>query len=62
MREGMKVVVTQVRSNSGRTKDVLRTLEALGLGRIGKSKEHTINNALWGMLRKVRHLVRVVEA
>ena len=59
---GKKVIVTQVRGVSGRTKEVKDTLKALGLGRIGKKKEHTINDPLYGMLRKVRHLIRVVEA
>lgn len=62
MKEGMKVVVTQVRSGAGRKEDQKRTLCALGLGKIGKRREFTANPAVWGMLRKVRHLVRVMEA
>jgi ribosomal protein L30 len=56
------VVVFQVRSSSGRNPSVISTLEALGLGRIGKKRSHVLNDSLYGMLRKVRHLVRVVEA
>ncbi len=59
--EGKKVTVTQVRSANGNTERVHRTLSALGLGRIGKQQEHTLNACVWGMLRKVRHLVRVFE-
>jgi large subunit ribosomal protein L30 len=59
---GKTVIVSQVRSSSGRNPSVIRTLEALGLGRIGKTKQHTINDAVYGMLRRVRHLVRVIEA
>ena len=59
--QGKKVVVNQVRSANGSTDRTQRTLAALGLGRIGKSCEHTLNPCVWGMLRKVRHLVRVFE-
>ena len=62
MKSGMRVKVKQIRSQSGRTREVAATLSALGLGRIGKEREHTVNPSLWGMLRKVRHLVRVIEA
>jgi large subunit ribosomal protein L30 len=36
-------------------------LRALGLGKIGRSSEHEEGPVLAGMLRKVRHLVRVEE-
>lgn len=62
MEEGKKVIVTQTRSESGRKEDQKRTLKALGLGKIGKTREFTVNPALWGMLRKVRHVIRVTEA
>ena len=59
MEEGKKVVVKQVRSQSGRTQRVKDTLVALGLRRIGQTQEHTLNKAIIGMLTKVRHLVQV---
>ena len=59
--QGKRVTVHQVRSANCSTQRMHRTLQALGLGRIGKSCEHTLNPALWGMLRKVAHLVRVIE-
>ncbi len=37
------------------------TVEALGLGRIDSSREHTDSPSLRGMLAKVRHLVEVEE-
>ena len=37
------------------------TLRALGLGRIGKTREHDVTPSLEGMLRKVRHLVKIEE-
>jgi large subunit ribosomal protein L30 len=54
-----KVRVTQVRSQIGETKQHRGTLRALGLGKIGKTAEHDDGPVLEGMLRKVRHLVKV---
>jgi large subunit ribosomal protein L30 len=56
-----KVKLTQVRSAIGQTERHRGTLRALGLGRIGKTAEHTESPVLSGMLRKVRHLVNVEE-
>ena len=57
-----KVKVTQVRSQIGHSQRHRGTLRALGLGRIGRSAEHEEGPVLAGMLRKVRHLVKVEEA
>ena len=57
----MPVKVTQVRSGIGQNQRNRGTLRALGLGRIGKSAEHKDSPQLNGMLRKVRHLVRVED-
>jgi large subunit ribosomal protein L30 len=54
--------ITQVRSQIGQSERHRGTLRALGLGRIGRSAEHPESPQLAGMLRKVRHLVRVDEA
>jgi len=54
-----KVRVTQTRSQIGETKRHRGTLRALGLGKIGKTAEHDDGPVLAGMLRKVRHLVKV---
>ena len=56
-----KVRVTQVGSAIGQSPRHRGTLRALGLGRIGKSREHDEGPVLAGMLRKVRHLVQVEE-
>ena len=53
--------VTQVKSQIGKKYDQDRTLKALGLGRIGKSKEITDNESVRGMIFKVKHLVEVEE-
>jgi large subunit ribosomal protein L30 len=55
------VKVTQVRSSIGQNERNRGTLRALGLGKIGRSAEHRDGPELAGMLRKVRHLVRVEE-
>jgi large subunit ribosomal protein L30 len=57
-----KVKLTQVRSAIGQSERHRGTLRALGLGRIGKSNEIDDGPVLAGMLRKVRHLVKVEEA
>jgi large subunit ribosomal protein L30 len=57
-----KVKITQVRSSIGQTEKHRGTLRALGLGRIGRTVEQTESPQLAGMLRKVRHLVRVEES
>jgi large subunit ribosomal protein L30 len=54
-----KVRITQVRSQIGQTEKHRGTLRALGLGKIGKTAEHDEGPVLAGMLRKVRHLVKV---
>ena len=53
------VKVTQVRSGIGQSGRHTRTLRALGLGKIGRSAEHTDSPQLRGMLRQVGHLVTV---
>jgi large subunit ribosomal protein L30 len=56
-----KIRITQVRSAIGQTARHRGTLRALGLGRIGRSVEREETPETLGMLRKVRHLVRVDE-
>jgi large subunit ribosomal protein L30 len=57
-----KVMVTQVKSQIGQSERHRGTLRALGLGKIGRSAEHEESPVLAGMLRKVRHLVKVENA
>ena len=57
-----KLKLTQVRSEIGQSHRHRGTLRALGLGRIGKTNEIEDGPVLQGMLRKVRHLVKVEEA
>jgi large subunit ribosomal protein L30 len=56
-----KLKITQTRSQIGQTQKHRGTLRALGLGRIGRSVEREDTPETLGMLRKVRHLVRIDE-
>jgi len=53
------IKITQVRSQIGQSERHRGTLRALGLGRIGRTVERPVGPETAGMLRKVRHLVRV---
>ena len=57
-----KVKITQTHSQIGQSERHRGTLRALGLGKIGRSVEREESQVLAGMLRKVRHLVKVEEA
>ena len=54
-----KIRVTQTRSKIGQSEKHRGTLRALGLRKIGQTAEHDDGPVLAGMLRKVRHLVKV---
>jgi large subunit ribosomal protein L30 len=56
-----KLRITQTRSQIGETQKHRGTLRALGLGKIGRSVEREDTPETLGMLRKVRHLVRIEE-
>ena len=56
-----KLLVKQVRSKINCPLDQKRTLEALGLRKMGQVVEHDANPAILGMVNKVKHLVSVVE-
>jgi large subunit ribosomal protein L30 len=57
-----KVRITQVKSQIGQSQRHRGTLRALGLGKIGRSAEQESSPVLDGMLRRVRHLVKVDDA
>lgn len=54
------ITVKQVKSIIGRPKAQIKILKALGLGRIGKTKELQDTPIIRGMVEKVAHLVEVV--
>lgn len=55
------IKIKQVRSRIGRPIDQKRTLDALGLTKMNKVVEHEDTLSLRGMIRKVEHLVEVVD-
>ena len=57
----VKIKVKKVKSAIKRTQRQKRTLEALGLKKIGQVVEHDATPNILGMVRKVNHLVSVEE-
>jgi large subunit ribosomal protein L30 len=55
------IKVKQTKSRIGCPQDQKRTLDALGLKKMNRVVEHHDTPAIRGMIRKVRHLVTVVE-
>jgi large subunit ribosomal protein L30 len=56
-----KLRITWRKSAIGYKVDQKRTIEALGLKRLGHTVEQPDNRAVRGMITKVRHLVEVTE-
>ena len=56
------IVVEQTGSPIGRPKDQQATLVGLGLNKTGRRRELEDTPAVRGMIEKVAHLVRVVDA
>ncbi len=56
-----KIKVKQVRSQINCPLPQKRTLEALGLRKLGQTVEHEATSAILGMVNKVQHLVSVEE-
>ncbi len=54
-----KIKVTKVKSEINRSQTQKRTLESLGLKRIGQVVEHEDTPSILGMINKVKHLVSV---
>ena len=56
-----KILVKQVKSKINCPLTLKRSLEALGLKKIGQVVEHDATSAILGMVNKVKHLVSVEE-
>ena len=56
-----KLKITLVKSTIGAVPKNRKTVEALGLNKIGKTVEMPDNKAVRGMIQNVRHLVKVEE-
>ena len=57
----MKLKVTQTRSTINRKESHKRTIKALGLGKINRSRIHDDNPVIRGMIQKVIYMVKVEE-
>ncbi|SDQ49299.1 MULTISPECIES: 50S ribosomal protein L30 [Flagellimonas] len=57
-----KIKVKQEKSAIKRPQNQKRTLEALGLRKIGQVVEHDATPSILGMVEKVKHLVSTEEA
>ena len=55
------IKIKQIRSKIKRPADQKRTLEALGLRRIGQVVEHKVTPSIEGMIKKVKHLITIIK-
>ena len=55
------IKIKQIKSKIGYPVDQKRTLEALGLHKIGQVVEKDDTPVIRGMIRKVHHLVNVID-
>ncbi|MEE2746542.1 MAG: 50S ribosomal protein L30 [Pseudomonadota bacterium] len=56
------IIIKQIRSPIGRTKDQRATLIGLGLNKISRTRTLEDTPSVRGMIRKVGHLLKVEEA
>ncbi|MCX7832777.1 MAG: 50S ribosomal protein L30 [Ignavibacteria bacterium] len=56
-----KIKITQIRSVIDRPANQKRTMRALGLKRINQTVEKTDTPQIRGMIKKVKHLIKVEE-
>ena len=56
-----KIKIKQVRSRIGRPKDQKLTLDALGSTKMNKVVEHNATPQILGMVKKIQHLIKVLE-
>lgn len=62
MSSAARIRVRLVKSGIGFNETQKRTLKALGLGKVGKSRCHPDNREIRGMVARVCHLVHVEPA
>ena len=56
-----RIKIKQIKSTIKRLESQKRTLEALGLRKIGMEVEHELSPSINGMINKVKHLVSINE-
>ncbi|MBL7779495.1 MAG: 50S ribosomal protein L30 [Chitinophagales bacterium] len=54
-----KIKVTKIKSTIEKDERVKRTMQALGLGKVGSTNELENSPAVAGMVRRVQHLIKV---
>lgn len=57
-----QIKITQLRSTIGRPVRQMKTIEALGLGKVNRTVVHNATPQIIGMVKQVSHLVKVEEA
>ena len=55
------IKIKQVKSRNNRPIDQKRTLDSLGLNKINKVVEREDSPSLRGMIRKVQHLIQIID-
>ncbi|MDD2226214.1 MAG: 50S ribosomal protein L30 [Dysgonamonadaceae bacterium] len=55
------IKIKQIKSRIGCPKTQKRTLDALGLRKMNQVVEHEDNEVIRGMIKRVHHLVTIVE-
>ena len=55
------IKIKQIKSRANRPIDQKRTLDSLGLTKMGRVVEHEDTPSVRGMINKVQHLVEVVD-
>ncbi len=55
------ITIEQIASPARRPEVQRETLVGLGLDKLGRRKTLVNSDAVWGMVCKVRHMVRIVE-
>ena len=56
-----KFKIKQIRSKINRPVDQKKTLDALGLRGIGQIVEHNSDPSILGMIKKVEHLIKIID-
>ncbi len=56
-----KIKVTQIKSAIGRLENQKRTIKALGICKMNKSRIHDDTPVIRGMVETVKHLVKIEE-
>ena len=59
---GGQITIKRTRGDSGRTPEQLATMTGLGLNKIGRVRTLEDTPAVRGMMRKVAHMIEIVDA